>query len=144
MGIKGIIKSLEVSQVDREEALDNPDLRPTPVAERQWGTIAYGLYWMGAISQMGAWSGTPLTSGLGVWSAVFASLGGMILAGIFLALCGRAGAVYRVPFPVIARSCFGVYGVYWPMIARSLVTFCFHSIGVLGSAQILTSVSLDF
>jgi NCS1 family nucleobase:cation symporter-1 len=130
-----IIKVLEVSQ--NANLLDNLDLRPIPVKDRQWGIVTYGVFWMGAISAAGAWISTPLTSGLNVWSGVFAMFGGMILSSIGLALNGRAGGVYRIAYPVICRSCFGVYGAYWPMFCRVLVTLAFSAIGIATAAQLL-------
>ncbi|CAK7199272.1 hypothetical protein SEUCBS139899_001947 [Sporothrix eucalyptigena] len=118
--------------------LDNHELRAIPVRDRQWGTAAYGVFWMGAISAAGAWIATPLTSGLGVWSGVFAMFGGMILSSIGLAVNSRAGAVYRIPYPVFCRSCFGVYGAYWPVFCRLLVTLAFAAIGVATAAQLLS------
>lgn len=97
---------------------------------------------MGAISAAGAWIATPLTSGLGVWPAVFALFAGMILSSIGLAVNGRAGAVYHIPYPVICRSCFGIYGAYWPMFCRVLVTLAFNAIGMATAAQLIRSVSL--
>lgn len=134
------LKALEVAPEGRHGALDNPDLRPIPVEERQWGVVTYGTFWMGAISAAGAWIATPLTSGLGVWPSVFAMFAGMILSGIGLAFNGRAGAVYHIPYPVICRSCFGIYGAYWPMFCRVLVTLAFAATGMATAAQLIRFV----
>ncbi|CAK7220270.1 hypothetical protein SCUCBS95973_004102 [Sporothrix curviconia] len=135
---KRIDSALVVSHAPNR--LDNNELRAIPVRDRQWGTAAYGVFWMGAISAAGAWIATPLTSGLGVWSGVFAMFGGMILSSIGLAVNSRAGAVYRIPYPVFCRSCFGVYGAYWPIFCRLLVTLAFAAIGVATAAQLLRIV----
>lgn len=35
---------------------------------------------------------------------------------------GRPGAVYHVPFPIITRASFGVWGSYWPIFNRNAMT----------------------
>lgn len=135
---------MTVTQEGHVTSLDNPDLRPTPVSHRRWGLKTYGMFWMGAISATGAWIATPLTSGLGVWSAVFILFPGMILSGLGLAINGRAGAVYRIPYPVICRSCFGIYGAYWPVFCRILVTLAFSAIGMATAAQLIRYIFENF
>lgn len=44
---------------------------------------------------------------------------GYLIAGSFICLTGRIGAVYHIGFPVVARSSFGIWGNLWPVLNRA-------------------------
>lgn len=44
---------------------------------------------------------------------------GYFIAGCFICLTGRIGAVYHIGFPVAARSSFGIWGNLWPVFNRA-------------------------
>lgn len=54
-------------------------------------------------------------------------------------MAGRGGAVYHVPFPVLARSSFGVIGALWPVFNREAMTIIWT-----GVQMVQTSVIFHF
>lgn len=97
----------------------------------------YFSFWFSATATTANWyaASTGLTAGLSVWESVGCTLAGQILAGVLLALNGRAGAVYRIPFPVFCRSSFGVYGAYWPTFNRAVMSIVWNGVTTVQGAQ---------
>jgi NCS1 family nucleobase:cation symporter-1 len=56
------------------------------------------------------------------WESWICVILGHFIAAVPTVMTGRAGAVYHVPFPVLARSSFGVIGAYWPVFNREAMT----------------------
>jgi NCS1 family nucleobase:cation symporter-1 len=101
----------------------DPDLDPVPVELRTWGGIDYWAYWT---SDMLA---PPLASTVSsVMSLGFTAretlpivfFGFCICSGV-ITLTGRMGATYAIPYPVIVRSIFGMYGSYPAIVIRAFV-----------------------
>lgn len=63
-----------------------------------------------------------VVSGLSWWQALIATALGYSLAAPFLIANGRSGAVFHVKFPVVARASFGVYGAYWVVLNRTVMS----------------------
>jgi NCS1 family nucleobase:cation symporter-1 len=55
------------------------------------------------------------------WQAVLTVFLGNIIVLIPMALIGHAGAKHGIPFPVLLRSSFGIYGAKLPATLRGLV-----------------------
>jgi cytosine/uracil/thiamine/allantoin permease len=53
------------------------------------------------------------------WEAWICVIRGHFIAAIPMVLAGRPGATYHIPFPVIARASFGVWGSSWPILNRN-------------------------
>ncbi|KAE8142796.1 permease for cytosine/purines, uracil, thiamine, allantoin-domain-containing protein [Aspergillus pseudotamarii] len=70
-----------------------------------------------------------LVLGIGKW--------GQILAGILMALNGRAGALYRIPFPVLCRSSWGPLGALWPTFNRAVMAIVWNGVNAVQGAQCL-------
>ncbi|QMW36215.1 hypothetical protein G4B84_011744 [Aspergillus flavus NRRL3357] len=62
---------------------------------------------------------------------------GQILAGILMALNGRAGALYRIPFPVLCRSSWGSLGALWPTFNRAVMAIVWNGVNAVQGAQCL-------
>jgi NCS1 family nucleobase:cation symporter-1 len=101
----------------------NTDLLPVPAAGRTWSTYNFSALWVGMAHNTASWT---LASGLiavGMdWKqAVFTiALANLIVLAPML-LTGHAGPKYGIPFPVFARSSFGVRGANLPAVVRALV-----------------------
>ncbi|OGM39779.1 hypothetical protein ABOM_011611 [Aspergillus bombycis] len=136
---------LIVRSVDRDgtprtvEFLDNDSIRPTKVQDRTWTHITYLAFWFSAsgnVSNLYAAS-TGLTVGLSMWESIICQLGGQILAGILMALNGRAGALYRIPFPVLCRSSWGPLGALWSTFNRAVMAIVWNCVNAVQGAQCL-------
>ncbi|KAB8244222.1 permease for cytosine/purines, uracil, thiamine, allantoin-domain-containing protein [Aspergillus flavus] len=135
-----IVKSVDRDGIPRTaEFLDNDSLRPTRVQDRTWTQITYLAFWFSAsgnVSNLYAAS-TGLTVGLSMWESIICQLGGQILAGILMALNGRAGALYRIPFPVLCRSSWGSLGALWPTFNRAVMAIVWNGVNAVQGAQCL-------
>jgi NCS1 family nucleobase:cation symporter-1 len=101
------------------------DLDPVPPEERTWGAVDYWAYWC---SDMLA---PPLVSTVSsVMALGFTARGtipivffGFAICSVVITLTGQMGATYAVPFPVIIRSVFGMYGSFPAICIRGT---CMH------------------
>ncbi|KAI1609774.1 permease for cytosine/purines, uracil, thiamine, allantoin-domain-containing protein [Exophiala viscosa] len=82
------------------------------------------LFWFGECFSVTSWTvaSTGVTAGLAWWEAWICVILGHFIAAVPTVMTGRGGAVYHVPFPVLARSSFGVIGAYWPIFNREAMT----------------------
>ncbi|GKZ25504.1 hypothetical protein AbraIFM66951_001043 [Aspergillus brasiliensis] len=142
---EGIHERLLVKSVDQNGdvrpvgVLDNDSIRPTPARDRKWTRLTYMFFWFSAtanVSNLYA-SSTGVSMGLTMWEAIACSFAGQFLAGCLMALNGRAGAVYRIPFPVLCRSSFGPWGAFWPTFNRAAMSIVWNGVNVTQGAQCL-------
>ncbi|MCJ1357775.1 MAG: hypothetical protein MMC33_007771 [Icmadophila ericetorum] len=105
----------------------NKDLDPVPPEMRTWTGLDYWAYWC---SDMLA---PPLASTVSsVMSLGFTArqtipivfFGFLIISGVITAT-GRIGATYNIPFPVLVRSMFGMWGSYPAICVRTAEMLCF-------------------
>ncbi|KAJ0421998.1 permease for cytosine/purines, uracil, thiamine, allantoin-domain-containing protein [Aspergillus carlsbadensis] len=119
------------------EAIDNDSIRPTRLKDRTWTQLTYMSFWFSAtanVSNLYAAS-TGLTVGLSMWEAVACSFAGQFLAGCLMALNGRGGALYRIPFPVLCRASFGPWGALWPTFNRAVMSIVWNGVNAVQGAQ---------
>ena len=55
-------------------------------------------------------SSSMIVNGLSWWQSWLCVWIGYAIAGCFICLSGRIGAVYHIGFPVVSRSSFGIWG----------------------------------
>lgn len=117
--------------------LDNNDLRPTPIAHRNWGPWTSYLFWFSAAANLSNWYSPTsfMTQGLTMWEALLCHLGGQFLAGVTMAFSGRPGAVYHVGYPILARASFGWIGAIWPVIQRVVMSIIWNGVNVVQGGQ---------
>lgn len=103
--------------------LFNADLAPVPVRERTWSTYAYAALWMGMAHGIPSYllASGLITMGMNWIQAVLTIALGNTIVLIPLLLNSHAGAKYGIPFPVFARSSFGVVGANLPALLRALI-----------------------
>ncbi|WP_432470445.1 NCS1 family nucleobase:cation symporter-1 [Amphritea sp. HPY] len=102
----------------------NDDIAPTQVKERTWNTWNVAALWVGMAICVPTYTlGGVLTSyfGLSVTEALMAILIANIIVLIPLTLNAFPGTKYGIPFPVLLRSSFGVFGSNIPCLIRALV-----------------------
>src|SRR2546422_4009690 len=103
--------------------LANADLLPVPPERRTWNWWNIASLWIGMAICIPTYT---LASGLvdqgWTWqAAVGAVVLGNVVVVLPIALNSHAGTRYGIPFPVLARSSFGVLGANIPSILRGLV-----------------------
>lgn len=135
-----IVKRTQRDGVDRPvDMLDNDSIRPTPVKDRTWSQLTYMMFWFSATANVSNLytASTGMSMGLTMWEAIGCSFGGQILAGALMALNGRAGAMYRIPFPVLCRSSFGHWGGLWPTFNRAAMSIVWNGVNSVQGGQCL-------
>ncbi|MFT6913883.1 MAG: NCS1 family nucleobase:cation symporter-1 [Motiliproteus sp.] len=102
----------------------NEDIAPTRVSQRTWGTWNVAALWVGMAVCVPTYTlGGVLTAyfGLSVGEALWTILIANLVVLIPLTFNAFAGTKYGIPFPVLLRSSFGVYGSNIPCLIRALV-----------------------
>lgn len=125
----------------------NPDLAPVPGARRTWSKWHIAALWVGmavCIPTYQLASGL-IAGGMNWWQAVLTVLLGNAIVLVPLALNARAGTAYGIPFPVLLRSSFGVYGANIPAMMRALVACGWFGIQTwIGGSAIHTMLAVIF
>src|ERR1700731_1613881 len=107
----------------RNSSLFNEDLAPIPADRRTWGTYNYAALWIAMSVNIPTYllASAMIAGGMSWKQAIFTVFLGNVLVLIPMLLNAHAGAQYGIPFPVFARSAFGVLGANVPAILRALV-----------------------
>ncbi|KGO51334.1 Permease, cytosine/purine, uracil, thiamine, allantoin [Penicillium expansum] len=135
-----LVKRTQRDGIDRPvDMLDNDSIRPTPLKDRTWTQLTYIMFWFSATANVSNLytASTGMAMGLTMWEAIGCSFGGQILAGALMAINGRAGAMYRIPFPVLCRSSFGHWGALWPTFNRAVMSIVWNGVNTVQGGQCL-------
>lgn len=103
--------------------LYNPDLAPSDVKRRTWGTYNFAALWVSmSVNILTYMLAAGLIQGGMNWKQAVATvfLGNSIVLAPML-LNSHPGAQYGIPFPVLARASFGVLGANVAAMLRALV-----------------------
>jgi nucleobase:cation symporter-1, NCS1 family len=113
---------LDVAAVENS-SLYNKDLAPVPRERRTWGTYNYAALWIAMSVNIPTYllASSTIAGGMSWKQAIFTVFLGNVLVLIPMLLNAHAGAEYGIPFPVFARSAFGVLGANVPAMLRALV-----------------------
>lgn len=106
-----------------EQSLINPDLSPTKISQRSWGTYNIAALWIGmsvCIPTYMLASGL-IAGGMNWWQALLTIGLGNLIVLIPMVLNAHAGTKYGIPFPVLARASFGTKGSNIPALLRAIV-----------------------
>lgn len=123
--------------VDNEEGLTNAqlmlinhDLKPVEAERRQWGPWNFVGFWIADSFNINTWmiSSSMIVAGLSWWQSWLCVWIGYAIAGCFVCLTGRIGAVYHIGFPVVARSSFGIWGSLWPVFNRAAMACIWYGV----------------
>ncbi|KAF3194508.1 hypothetical protein TWF225_007041 [Orbilia oligospora] len=137
MGAKldAFIKKVEV---DNEAGLSskqlfllNDDLKPVEPARRKWQWFNFVFFWISDSFNVNTWmigASTIVGFGLNWWQAWLTVWVGYFIAGCFICMTGRIGAVYHISFPVAARSSFGIWGSLWPVFNRAAMACIWYGV----------------
>ncbi|MFL5810344.1 MAG: NCS1 family nucleobase:cation symporter-1 [Flavisolibacter sp.] len=110
-------------ELQNNSSLYNEDLAIVPKEKRTWGTWNYAALWISMSLCIPTYmlASSLIQGGMNWWQAILTILIGNTIVLIPMILNGRAGAKYGIPFPVLARSSFGVRGANIPALLRAIV-----------------------
>jgi NCS1 family nucleobase:cation symporter-1 len=120
----GEFVELNVQADVRHSALYNDDIAPTKIAQRTWHKGNVAALWVGMAICVPTYTlGGVLTAyfGLSVMEALFTIFIANVIVLIPLTLNAYAGTKYGIPFPVLLRPSFGLYGSNIPCLIRAVV-----------------------
>lgn len=112
------------SQIENQKSwLWNKDLAAIPPENRTWSTYNYTALWVAMSVNIPTYmlASGMIAGGMNWKQAIFTVFLGNVLVLIPMLLNAHAGARYGIPFPVFARSAFGVLGSNVAAILRALV-----------------------
>jgi nucleobase:cation symporter-1, NCS1 family len=135
------------AQSVRTSSLYNEDLAPVPAERRVWGTYNYAALWIAMSVNIPTYllASSMIAGGMSWKQAIFTVFLGNVLVLIPMLLNAHAGAEYGIPFPIFARSAFGVLGANVPALLRALVACGWFGIQtwIGGEAIYAMMVALD-
>ena len=121
---------MEVSSVpiNYSERLYNEDL--APVTERTWTGYSLFAMWMADVHSIGGYTFAAglFFLGLAGWQVFLALLVGIVAVYFFMNLTGIAGQRHGVPYPVLARLSFGLFGANIPALIRAIIAIFWYGI----------------
>lgn len=106
-----------------DPSLINEDLRPSTPEERHWSVFNMASLWIGMVVCVPTYmmAASLIDSGMSWLQAVMTVMLGNVIVLIPMILNGHPGTKYGIPFPVLARASFGIWGAHIPSILRALV-----------------------
>lgn len=108
--------------------LYNDDL--APAKERNWGVYSLFAMWMSDVHSVGGYVFAAGLFALGLvgWQVLLALVIGITLVNIGMNWIGYAGQRTGVPYPVLARISFGVFGANLPALIRAVIAIFWYGI----------------
>jgi nucleobase:cation symporter-1, NCS1 family len=103
------------------ERLYNEDL--APVKERTWTGYSLFAMWMADVHSIGGYTFAAGLFFLGLtgWQVFLALIVGITAVYFLMNLTGLAGQRHGVPYPVLARLSFGLFGANIPALIRAII-----------------------
>lgn len=110
------------------DRLYNEDIAPS--VTRNWGIFSLTSVWFTILHNIGVYTAAAglLLIGLPAWQAAIAIMLALCLAFVGAQLIGLLGFRYGVPYPVLARASFGVFGANLPALVRAAVAIAWYGI----------------
>ncbi len=112
------------------EHLYNEDLAPVPSDRRTWKTYSIFAMWMSDVHSIGGYTFAAglFFLGLAGWQVLLALIIGILLVYFGMSLMGLAGLNAGVPYPVLARLSFGLFGANIPALIRAIIGIFWYGI----------------
>ncbi|KAI1416740.1 permease for cytosine/purines, uracil, thiamine, allantoin-domain-containing protein [Hypoxylon sp. FL1857] len=110
--------------------LTNNDLKPVEPERRQWGAWNFVGFWIADSFNINTWmiSSSMIVNGLSWWQSWICVWIGYAIAGCFICMTGRIGAMYHIGFPIANRSSFGIWGCLWPVFNRAAMACIWYGV----------------
>jgi nucleobase:cation symporter-1, NCS1 family len=125
------------------ERLYNEDLRPLREDERGWNTYSLFCTWMADVHSIGGYTFAAGLFFLGLtgWQVFLALIFGITAVYFLINLTSIAGQRHGIPYPVLSRISFGVFGANIPALIRAVIAIFWYGIQTwLASVAILILV----
>lgn len=124
-------------------SLANPDLLP---ARQTWSWYNIFAFWMSDVHSAGGYvfAGTLFSLGLAGWQVFASLLFGILIVQVLANWIGEPSRRHAVPFPVVARMTFGVYGSNLPALIRGVIAVVWYGIQTYLASAALMVVVLYF
>lgn len=108
----------------------NKDLDPVPPEKRTWGGLDYWAYWCSDMlaPPLAATVSSVMSLGFTARETIPIVFFGFLICSVVVTLTGKMGATYSIPFPVIVRSIFGMYGSLPAICIRAFVALMWTAI----------------
>ncbi|HKJ95804.1 MAG TPA: cytosine permease, partial [Gammaproteobacteria bacterium] len=129
---------------DYSDRLYNEDL--APVSPQHWNWYNIFAFWMSDVHSVGGYvfAASLFALGLSSWQVLLSLLIGICIVQLFANLMGGPGQKAGVPFPVVCRLSFGVFGANIPAIIRGLIAVVWYGIQTYLASSALVIVVLRF
>lgn len=120
-------------QLDRSKVshrLYNEDIAPIPADKRSWGYYQVFAMWMSDIHSVGGYvfAASLFFMGLTGWEVLIALTVGICVVNLFINLMAAPGVKYGIPYAVLARSSFGVYGANFSTMVRTSIGIIWYGV----------------
>ncbi|GKW07909.1 NCS1 family nucleobase:cation symporter-1 [Pectobacterium carotovorum] len=124
--------------------LCNEDLAPTRTQTWSWYNIF--SFWMSDVHSMGGYvvAASFFALGLASWQVLLCLLVGICIVQVCANLVAKPSQMSGVPYAVICRQAFGVFGANIPAVIRGLIAFAWYGIQTYLTAHALMLVLLKF
>ncbi|KAL6399909.1 hypothetical protein AUP68_17319 [Ilyonectria robusta] len=108
----------------------NKDLDPIAPEDRTWGGLDYWAYWTSDMMAppLASTVSSVMALGFTARETIPIVFFGFAICSVVITLTGKMGATYAVPYPVIVRSIFGMYGSYPVILIRAFVALMWTAI----------------
>ncbi|WP_330340688.1 NCS1 family nucleobase:cation symporter-1 [Streptomyces sp. NBC_00557] len=128
-----------MSLADRAEATGAPVFAPdprlvnedlAPAKQRNWKVFDLFAMWMSDVHNLGNYTFAAglLVLGMNVWQVFTSLLAGFVIIYAGMNRMGRIGQRHGVPFPVVGRISFGVWGANIPALIRAVIAIMWYGI----------------
>jgi NCS1 family nucleobase:cation symporter-1 len=126
------------------DRLYNEDL--APLKTRTWGTYQVFCMWMSDVHSVGGYlfAGSLFALGLAAWQVLFCLIVGIVLVMYLTNMVAKPGVDLGVPYPVVCRLAFGVFGANIAAIIRAIIAVCWYGIQTYVASKALIVVVLKF
>src|SRR5215204_3308926 len=110
------------------ERLYNEDL--APAKERTWTGYSLFAMWMADVHSIGGYTFAAglFFLGLAGWQVFLALIVGITVVYFLMNLTGIAGQRHGIPYPVLARLSFGLFGANIPALIRAIIAIFWYGI----------------
>ncbi len=123
--------------------LTNEDLAP---AKQNWSWYNIFSFWMADVHSMGGYivAASLFALGLASRQVFLALIVGIVIVQICANLVAKPSQVSGVPYAVISRQAFGVYGANIPALIRGLIAISWYGIQTWLASNALMLILLKF
>lgn len=126
------------------DSLTNEDL--APLRRRTWNAYNYLAFWMADIHSVGGYvtAGSLFALGIASWQVLVCLVIGIVLVMFLTNAIAKPSERTGVPYPVMARSVFGVIGANIPALVRGIIAVAWYGVQTYLASSALDMVILKF